>query len=166
MGMWVKSSRQDGKVSVFFTKKLQDFCNKGKNCVFLHSKLCHFSKQNKSCPNIKPEDKCILDYNLKVTVPRSHNQNQNGHNKEHGYRVKDKYKNKDRKINIENIQFQLSSQRMKGKRQKSDMIKGPWQPFLNQLVNVSVTIQRPVPASTQTVFSDSLFGPFIYPWGP
>ena len=65
---------------------------------------------------MKPEDKCNLDYNLKVTVPRSHNQNQNGHNKEHGYRVKDKNKNKDRKINIENIQFQLSSQRMKGKR--------------------------------------------------
>ena len=99
----------------FMDQKVAGFLSQREK-LCLHSKLCHVSKQNKSCPNMKPEDKCNLDYNLKVTVLRSHNQNQNGHNKEHGYRVKDKYKNKDRKINIENIQFQLSSQRMKGKR--------------------------------------------------
>ena len=84
----------------FLTKKLQDFCNKGKKFCFLHSKLCHFSKQNKSCPNIKLEEKCNLDYHLKVTVPRSHNQNQNGPNREHGDRLKDKNKNQDRKISM------------------------------------------------------------------
>ena len=57
---------------------------------------------------MKPEEKCNLQYPLKGTVPRSHNQNQNGPNVEHGDRVKDKNKNQDRKINI-NVNSKMNS---------------------------------------------------------
>ena len=62
--------------------------------------------------------------------------------------------------------FQLRSHRMKGKLIESDTIRGLLATFLNQLVNVSVTIQRTVPASNTDSLSDSQSGPFIYPWGP
>ena len=48
-----------------------------------------------------------------------------------------------------------------------DTIKGPVEPLMSQFGYVSVPNPDTVPASQhRQIFSDSLFGPFIYPWGP
>ena len=51
---------------------------------------------------------------------------------------------------------------MKGKPIESDMIRWPLVTFLNQLVNVSITIERTVPASnTDSLFRQSVWSLYL-----
>ena len=48
-----------------------------------------------------------------------------------------------------------------------DMIKGPVEPWMSQFGLRVRKNPDTIPASHhRQVFSDSLFGPIIYPWGP